>query len=359
MPLAAARRTGFHMIDKRLLILNTGGTIGMKPAESGYRPAPGYLAEQLAEFPELRGGQMPGFEIIEYDPLLDSADFSPAEWRRIADDVARGYDEFDAFVVLHGTDTMAYTASALPFMLPGLGKNVIVTGSQLPLCLRRSDARENLITAMIVAGEYDVPEVCVLFGSVLLRGCRTTKVSATRFDAFESPNWPPLANIGTEIRVFPQRIRFPETRRTGPLEVLPITPNGIATVRLFPGLSARVMENVLQTPLRGLILESYGSGNGPSSDRDFLSVLREAVDRGVVIVNLSQCRHGGVAPTDYASGRALHDAGVVSGGDMTVEAALTKLMFLFGQHGDTQRVKQELTRDLAGEVTTRESTTES
>lgn len=340
---------------KRLLIINTGGTIGMKATESGYRPAAGFLAEQLSEFPEMRGGQMPEFEIIEYDPLLDSANFTPIDWRRIADDIARSRGNYDAFLVLHGTDTMAYTASALPLMLPGLSRNVILTGSQLPLCLRRTDARENLITAMIVASEYKVPEVCVLFGSVLLRGCRTTKISASSFDAFDSPNAPPLATIGTNIRVYTDRIRFPQSGASGPLQVQSISGAGVATLRLFPGFNSAILANVLQTPLRGLVLESYGAGNGPSNDKNFLRVVREAVDRDIVIVNVSQCRHGEVFQTEYATGRALHDAGIVSGGDMTIEAALTKLMYLFDHCETVDHVKQEIGRNLVGEITERKA----
>ncbi len=323
----------------------------MKPTESGFRPSPGFLEQQLATFPEMRSGQLPAFDIIEYNPLLDSANFTPADWRRIADDIARFHGDYDGFLVMHGTDTMAFTASALSLMLPGLSKNVILTGSQLPLCLRRTDARENLITAMIVAGEFDVPEVCVLFGSLLLRGCRATKVSATRFDAFDSPNASPLANIGTDIQVHTDRIRYPRIRETGPLKVRSISGTGVATLRLFPGFDSRILANVLQTPLRGLVLESYGSGNGPSDNREFLSVLDSASQRGIVIVNISQCRHGHVSQTDYATGRALHDAGVVSGGDMTVEAALTKLMYLFDHCQTVEEVRSAIGRDLAGEIT--------
>ena len=339
------------MKRKRILIINTGGTIGMQPASSGFRPVRGFLGQQLAEFPEFRDEQMPQFEVLEYEPLLDSANFSPLNWLQIATDIRRHHDSYDAFIVLHGTDTMAYTASALAFMLPGLNRNVIVTGSQLPLCLRRTDARENLVTALIVAGEHFVPEVCVLFGSVLLRGCRTTKTSATRFDAFESPNYPQLASIGTRIRVFPERIRQTAASASAVPELVPIEETAVATVRLFPGFDPAILRNVLQIPLRGLVLESYGTGNGPAGNRQFLQVLQEAVDRGVLIVNLSQCLHGGVSQTEYASGRALHDAGVVSGGDMTVEAALTKLMLLLGQGSDTETVRRRIGQDMAGEIT--------
>ncbi|MGI9516678.1 MAG: asparaginase [Pirellulaceae bacterium] len=334
----------------KILIIHTGGTIGMKPTDSGYRPAPGFLEHQLVDLARQWGAQMPAFDVTEYDPLLDSANFCPRDWRRIADDIAVHYYEYEAFLVLHGTDTMAYTASALALMLRGLNKNVILTGSQLPLCLRRNDARENLITGMILASAHSVPEVCVLFGSVLLRGCRATKVSATSFDSFDSPNSRPLGTIGTHIRVFQHRIRTPDTSLPT-LKILPLENAAVATLRLFPGIDSRVLENVLQTPLQGLVLEVYGAGNGPSKDAAFLDALRQATERGVVIVSLSQCRHGSVSPTDYATGRALMDAGVVSGRDMTVEAALTKLMFLFSQGLDPDGVRQQIATDLAGELT--------
>ncbi len=337
-------------MSKKILIIHTGGTIGMKPTDSGYRPSPGFLEHQLAELSRQWGSQMPEFEIKEYDPLLDSANFCPRDWRRIAEDIVEHYNRYDAFLVLHGTDTMAYTASALAMMLRGLNKTVILTGSQLPLCLRRNDARENLITGMILASEYLVPEVCVLFGSVLLRGCRTTKVSAVSFDAFDSPNARPLGTIGTHIRVFQHRVHAPE-QASGPLEILPLENTAVATLRLFPGIDARVLDNVLQTPLRGLVLEAYGTGNGPSRDTAFLNTLRQATDRGVVVVSLSQCRQGSVSLADYATGRALMDSGVVSGRDMTVEAALTKLMFLFSQGLDTAAVRRQIGTDLAGELT--------
>ena len=339
-------------MNKRLLIINTGGTIGMRQTEHGYMPDANLLDHQLQQITEQWGGKMPEYEVLNYSPLLDSANFCPVDWLRIADDIVQHYQAFDAFLVLHGTDTMAYTASALAFMLRGLEKNVILTGSQLPLSLRRNDARENLVTAMIIASEHHVPEVCVLFGNALLRGCRTTKTSATSFDAFVSPNAAPLATIGTQIRVFEDRVYRP-SQIDNEVSILPIQNAAVATLRLFPGLDPRVLENVLQTPLQGLVLESYGAGNGPSHDREFLATLQRANERGVVIVNISQCRHGSVTQNDYATGRALADAGVVSGNDMTIEAALTKLMFLFSRELPTETIRHEIDRNLVGELTSR------
>ncbi len=334
----------------RLLIINTGGTIGMRNSVGGFRPDPQLLDQHLAEITRSWGEQVPDYQIHNYDPLLDSANFRPADWLRIANDIVSNYDAFDAFLVLHGTDTMAYTASALAFMLQGLNKNVILTGSQLPLSLRRNDARENLITAMIIASEYHVPEVSVLFGSVLLRGCRATKISATSFDAFESPNAAPLATIGTHIRVYEHRVHDPEPNAPR-VSIAPIHNAAVATLRLFPGLDAQVLDNLLQTPLQGLILEAYGSGNGPSNNQPFLETLKRATDRGVVIVNLSQCRHGSVSQDDYATGQALSRAGLVSGCDMTIEAALTKLMYLFSHDHGVDEVRRLMSQNLVGELT--------
>ncbi len=338
-------------MKKRILIINTGGTIGMRMTDRGFDPDPSVLREQMNEIAIRWADRMPEYEILAYDPLLDSANFCPADWLRIANDIVRHYDQFDCFLILHGTDTMTYTASALAFMLRGLEKNVILTGSQLPLTLRRNDARENLITALIIATEYSIPEVSILFGSVLLRGCRTTKISATSFDAFDSPNAPPLATIGTNIRVFEDRVHQP-SEIDNQITILPIQPASVATLRLFPGINEAVLHNLLQTPLQGLILESYGSGNGPSNNRAFLNALRDATDRGVVIVNLSQCRHGSISPQNYVTGRALNDAGLIPGVDMTVEAALTKLMFLFSQVTDLQQLRKQVTENLVGELTT-------
>ncbi|MCU1348290.1 MAG: ansA, partial [Acidobacteria bacterium] len=183
-------------MKKRVYVAYTGGTIGMERTAGGYVPRPGYLQKQMAAMPELRHASMPKFTIHEYAPLLDSSNMTPREWVKIAHDIARHYDDYDGFVVLHGTDTMAYTSSALPFMLHGLRKPVIISGSQIPLCEVRNDARENLITSLLIAATYDIPEVCLYFGGKLLRGCRAVKVSADGFAAFDSPNHPPLGTVG-------------------------------------------------------------------------------------------------------------------------------------------------------------------
>lgn len=319
----------------------------MQPSEQGYKPVPGLLAKQLAEVTELRDPTMPDYEIIEAETLLDSSDMKPADWQNLGEQIVAVYDQFDGFVIVHGTDTMAYTTSALSFMLRGLEKPVIFTGSQIPLGFRRNDARENLITALILASEYVIPEVCLYFGGRLLRGNRATKLSTSSFTAFESPNSPPLGLVGTDINVFSHRLREPiETS----FELKSIERQRIATFRLFPGVSADVLDNLLRHPIQALILESFGVGNGPTSS-EFSEVLSRANDRGVIIVNCSQCTHGCIDMNDYATGKSLADAGVITGRDMTIEAAVTKIMFLLTHETNIESVKKKIADDLAGELT--------
>ncbi len=338
-------------MKKRVYIVYTGGTIGMQPTVEGYAPAPGYLAAQLAATPELRDAAMPDYTIHEYDPLLDSSNMMPADWLKIAQDIAAHYDDYDGFIVLHGTDTMAYTASALPFMLQGLAKPVILTGSQLPLWEVRNDARENLITVMQIAAAYTIPEVCLYFGDKLLRGCRAVKVNAVGFDAFDSPNYPPLGTVGIHIDVHWENILSPPA--PGPLTIQPFGAAHVGTLRLFPGMDFDVVANVLRPPLQGLILETYGVGNGPVNNRAFMTALEDAIACGVVIVDCTQCLKGTVDLEGYATGSALARIGVVSGFDMTVEAALAKLFYLFSLEAavGSDFVKQQMQMNLHGELT--------
>jgi L-asparaginase len=335
-------------LPKRVYIAHTGGTIGMSPTREGYRPARGNLQKQMQRMPELVHPSMPEYVIHDYDPLLDSSNMTPAEWVTIADDIAEHYDDFDGFIVLHGTDTMAYTASALPFMLQGLGKPVVITGSQIPLCEVRNDARENLITSLLIAAGYAIPEVCLYFGGKLLRGCRATKVNADGFAAFDSPNFPPLGTVGIEIEINWDLVRKEKRKR---LRVQKLGSPVVSALRLFPGISPDLVRNVLRPPLQGLVLEAYGIGNGPDQDKAFIAALEEATKRGVVIVDCTQCLEGTVNLSEYAAGSALARAGVISGYDMTAEAALAKLYYLLSRGDSSARVKRELTKDLRGEVT--------
>lgn len=334
----------------KVCVLNTGGTIGMRPTARGLTPEPGFLAHQMEKMTELSAGEMPRATVLEYDPVIDSANMTPAHWGRIASDIAAHYRDFDGFVVLHGTDTMAYTSSALAFMLQDLAKPVILTGSQLPLVHFRNDGRENLKTAILLAGLSGVPEVGLFFGEVLLRGCRATKSSATRLDAFESPNYPPLGTAETALEIFSGRLR-PRPPAEKELRVEPVGSSEIATFRLFPGMSTDVLRNVLQRPLRALLLESYGVGNGPSADRAFLSTIAAAHRDGIVIVNCTQCRHGCVSQNEYEVGRALADAGVVSARDMTLEATIAKLLYLFSRDLTVDGIRSRVPQSLVGELT--------
>ena len=334
---------------KNVCILNTGGTIGMKLGPDGYHPHPGFLGEQLARIVELQSEQTPNYSLVEFDPVVDSSNMTPDSWLAIASAIESRYDEFDGFVVIHGTDTLAYSASALPFMLNGLNKSVILTGSQIPLCKVRNDARENLITSLLLSVNYHIPEVTIFFGNKLLRGCRSTKTSTSRFNAFDSPNFPPLGTVGTNINIFTHNVRVPEFPMD--LNLKPIQRQAVSTFRLFPGVSHEVIDNVLHQPLVALVLESYGVGNGPANNSDLLRVIREATDAGIVVVNCTQCQHGRVSQTDYAVGTAFEQAGVISGSDMTVEAALAKLQFLFTHYEDVDEIRRMVATNIVGELT--------
>lgn len=337
-----------NAVKKRVAILYTGGTIGMKPTPDGYAPEPGHLSRLMASMPDFSAPEVPAYVIREYEPLLDSSNMGPRHWQIIARDIAELYAGFDGFIVIHGTDTMAYTASALPFMLEGLDKPVILTGSQIPLCEIRSDGRDNLITALMIIAQAPVPEVCLCFGNRLLRGCRATKVDAAGFQAFDSPNYPDLGTIGVTIRTR-RPCMPPETARK--LTIHALSEARVGALRLFPGISAELVANVLRSPLQGLVLETYGMGNGPSDDRALMAVLAEACGRGVVIVNCTQCLRGAVNQSGYQAGSALAACGVASGADMTPEAALTKMIYLFSLGLPPEEIRMQMTRNLRGELT--------
>lgn len=338
------------MIKKSIYVAYTGGTIGMQRSEKGYIPVSGHLQRQLALMTEFHRPEMPDFTIHEYQPLIDSSDMTPDDWQHIANDIQAHYDDYDGFVILHGTDTMAFTASALSFMLENLAKPVIVTGSQIPLAELRSDGQTNLLNALFIAANYPVNEVTLFFNNRLYRGNRTTKAHADGFDAFASPNLPPLLEAGIHIR----RLNTPAAPGSkGALVVHNITPQPIGVVTIYPGISADVVSNFLRQPVKALILRSYGVGNAPQNPA-FLAELKEASARGIVVINLTQCMSGKVNMGGYATGNALAQANVVGGADMTVEAALTKLHWLLSKGLEANTIRQAMAQNLRGELTTDE-----
>jgi len=333
----------------RVAILHVGGTIGMVPSDRGLIPGAGVVEPFLESFSATALRDLPDTELILLPPLVDSADMRPPDWMRVARAVADHYDDFDGFVVLHGTDTMVYTASALSFLLHGLGKPVVFTGAQLPLGHLRSDGRQHIVTSLVLAGYYRIPEVSLYFSGTLLRGNRCQKVNSNGFVAFSSGNLGPLASVGVEIDVHWHRVRRPGNGACWTAFVP--HPAEVVAIRLYPGITARVLRQVLAPPVEGVILETYGSGTFPSADTAMLAALREAVDRGVVVVNCSQVHAGTVRDHLYGTGAALAQVGVVSGLDMTPEAALTKLWCLLAAGHNPEVVRERMRDDLAGELT--------
>ncbi|MCC5855012.1 MAG: asparaginase [Idiomarina sp.] len=338
---------------KRIYIAYTGGTIGMMKSEQGYVPAPGFLETCLRGMPEFYRPEMPEFTLCEYDPLMDSSDMSPRDWQRIALDIAQHYEDFDGFVILHGTDTMAYTASALSFMFENLGKPVIVTGSQIPLAALRSDGQTNLLNSLYLAAHYPIHEVGLFFNNRLFRGNRTTKADADGFDAFASPNFPPLLEAGIDIDLIAGEVK-PLAKQA--LTLQEVSAQEIGVVTLYPGMSAQIIDSLVKQPVKALILQSFGVGNAPH-----FGALPEAIGRavaaGIPVVNCTQCFKGTVNMHGYATGNALADLGVISGQDMTVEAALTKLHYLLSQELAPEALARAFSQNLRGELTPQQDRT--
>ena len=337
-----------------LMLIYTGGTIGMKqdPAEGVLSPFD--FSQIQEEVPEIRKFAF-RTDSYTFDPLIDSSDVDPAMWQSLAKLIEEKYDDYDGFIILHGTDTMAYSASALSFMLDHLTKPVIFTGSQLPVGVPRTDGKENLISAAEIASAKDayghamVPEVCILFDSKLIRGNRSTKINAESFDAFRSPNLPPLAEAGINIRYNKDLIIKPSDW-DAPLIASTALDTSVAILKIHPGITRQTVSDVLGgSDTRAVIMETFGSGNAPSRGW-FIDMVREAAAEGKILVNVSQCIWGSVDMGLYATGRALREAGVLSGFDSTTESALGKLFHLMGMSGDNEWVKKHMLENLRGEI---------
>jgi len=338
-----------------LLIIYTGGTIGMKEDPMDGTLKPFDFSQIMEEVPELNKFDVK-IDSYTFDPLIDSSDVEPSLWISLAELIRDRYEDYDGFIILHGTDTMAYSASTLSFMLEGLTKPVVFTGSQLPIGVPRTDGKENLISAVEIAAAKDyegharVPEVCIYFDSKLLRGNRSTKYSAEAFNAFASPNCPPLAEAGIQIRYNTDVIRKP-IYWDAQLRVQTRLDTRVAILKVHPGMTPQVMRSVVSDPLtRACIIETYGSGNALSKDW-FLDIVREAASAGKILLNVTQCKSGTVNMNLYATGATLKHAGVLSGSDITTEAALGKLFSLMGRSDNDGWVKTMLEKNLCGEIT--------
>lgn len=337
-----------------LLLIYTGGTIGMKQDMNDLTLKPFDFSQIVEEVPEI-GKFAFKTDSCTFGAPIDSSDVEPSLWQSLAGLIKEKYDDYDGFIVLHGTDTMSYSASALSFMLDGLTKPVIFTGSQLPVGVPRTDGKENLISAVEIASTKDkdghpaVPEVCVYFDSVLMRGNRSTKVNSEDFRAFQSPNFPPLAEAGINIRYNREYIRKPDDWDRS-LTVNTELDTRVSILKIHPGITPGVVRNILcGDDTRAVILETYGSGNA-SSKKWFLDLLAEAAAMDKIVVNVTQCLAGTVNMNLYANGKKLEEAGVIDGYDSTTESALAKLFYLMGKSGDNGWVRAMMGRNLKGEI---------
>ena len=332
---------------RKVLIIHTGGTIGMKNTHRGYMPAPGYLSSALGELGDLYSKSFPSWDLCELDPLLDSSNMSVNEWNKVAEVIHSTYSDYTGFVVLHGTDTMAYTASALSFILRDVGKPVILTGSQIPLSELRSDGRDNLITSVLIAAEAVVKEVCLYFSGKLLRGNRSMKMSSDGLTAFASPNYPPLAEVGITVK-YNHGALLPTP--SAPLSFTPFKNIPIGVLKVFPGIQFGLFEDIMTEKLSGIVLETFGAGNIPAYGNDLLPIIKKAFSAGAVVTVISQCPAGTVTLGAYEASASLKGSGAVSGKDMTTEAAVAKLYYLFSLVKDRDEIKRLMETDLAGEL---------
>lgn len=332
---------------KKVCIIYTGGTIGMTKTSKGYAPCKGFLEKKLLETEDFHNDKLPQWDIVELSPLLDSSNMTVREWNIIAEEIEKRYDDYCGFVVLHGTDTMAYTASALSFMLENLNKPVVLTGSQIPLCEIRSDGRDNLIEALMIASDGKAREVCLYFGGRLLRGNRATKYSADGLEAFKSPNCLYLAEAGIEIKYSNALLRDTGNK---PLKVTKLQPVPIGVIKIFPGIQFELFEPIMTDKLKGIVIETFGAGNVPGGEYQLLPIIKKAIANGTVITVCTQCPSGKVTLGAYETSMMLKDAGAVCGYDLTTEAAVAKLYYLFSRGYDNTQIKTLMETDICGEL---------
>ncbi|MDR1347553.1 MAG: type I asparaginase [Prevotellaceae bacterium] len=339
-------------MDTSVLVIYTGGTIGMKQNSKTGALVPFDFSEIEKEVPELKKFKYK-LDTHSFRNPIDSSDVKPEFWATIAKIIKNSYDLYDGFVILHGTDTMSYSASALSFMLENLSKPVIFTGSQLPIDSIRTDGKENILSAIEIAasrqnGKPVIPEVCIFFDYKLFRGNRTTKHSAEKFNAFRSYNYPALAEAGVEIKYNLPAIAKPESGKI--LKIHTEMDTSVIGLKIFPGINCDFIDNILNTKgLKGIIIETFGSGNTPTSEK-FLSKFKTAIDKGLIALNISQCQAGSVEMERYETGILFKNTGVVCGKDMTFEAAITKLSFLLTNNKTVTGIKEDLQKSLRGEI---------
>jgi len=331
----------------KILIINTGGTIGMTKTDYGYAPNPEEFHYNLNKMSELKNCEICDWDIYDMDPLLDSSNMTVEDWNKIGELIYRNYDAYSGFVVLHGTDTMAYTASALSFMFENLGKPVILTGSQIPICEVRSDGKDNIIASMMIASSGIVNEVCIYFRNELLRGNRAIKYSSDGFMAFKSPNAPNLAEAGIAIK-YNSEMLLPKP--SGIFSFQKLDSISIGVIKVFPGIQFELFSNIMTEKLKGVVIETFGAGNIPSSAKSLLPIIDKAVANGTVVTVCTQCPQGTVILGAYETSNLLKNAGAVSGRDMTTEAAIAKMYYLFSKGYDPEHICRLMETNLRGEM---------